>query len=160
MHSLARCMILLSACVIIKICKKHPVLNTTSNIYTLTLAHLRCFHSYLDPREGGVKWTPLPHLSPERQLQLKWNFDSGYICIWGSPKIVFVHRAFVLFTLLPRKQEVLFTDFVTLFLKFIIKSLIYSKLVFFFPTQDCLSLAHSKSVNFIGRECPNFEGDG
>ena len=35
-----------------------------------------------------------------------------------------------------------------------------SKLVNFFLSEGCLSLAHSKNINFIGRECPNFEGGG
>ena len=35
-----------------------------------------------------------------------------------------------------------------------------SKLVNFFLCEDGPSLAHSKNINFIGRECPNFEGDG
>ena len=50
------------------------------------------------------------------------------------------------------KQEVFFPDFVTLFLKFIIKSLIHSKLVNFFPAVGCQSLARSKNINFKARE--------
>ena len=52
------------------------------------------------------------------------------------------------------------SKFVTLFLKFIIKSLIQSKLVNFFLAVSCPSLAHSKNINFIGRKCPNLRGDG
>ena len=48
---------------------------------------------------------------------------------------------------------------VTLFLKFIIKSLIHCKLVNLFLAVSCLSLAHSK--NKLHRvEVPEFEGDG
>ena len=57
-----------------------------------------------------------------------------------------------------QKQEVLFPDFLTLFLKFIIKSLIHSELVKFFSGVGCPSLAYFKNINSIGRECPNFEG--
>ena len=39
------------------------------------------------------------------------------------------------------------------------KSLIHSKFVNFFLAIDCSSLAHSINIGFIGRECPNFEGD-
>ena len=57
------------------------------------------------------------------------------------------------------KQEVLYPGFVTVFLKFIIKSFLNQrKLVNFFVAVDCPSLAHSKTINFTGRECPNFEG--
>ena len=49
---------------------------------------------------------------------------------------------------------------VTLFLKFIIKSLIHSKLANFFLAVSCPSLAHSKKINFIGWKCPNLRGDG
>ena len=35
-----------------------------------------------------------------------------------------------------------------------------SKLVNFFLSGGGPSPAHSKNINFIGRECPNFEGDG
>ena len=48
----------------------------------------------------------------------------------------------------------------TLFLKFIIKSLIHGKLVNFFLAVSCLCLAHSKNINFIGWKCPNLRGDG
>ena len=34
-----------------------------------------------------------------------------------------------------------------------------SKLVNFFLSESGPSLAHSRNINFIGRECPNFEGD-
>ena len=44
--------------------------------------------------------------------------------------------------------------------KFNIKSLIHSKVVSFFSAAGCQSLVHSKNINFIGRECPNFEGMG
>ena len=33
-----------------------------------------------------------------------------------------------------------------------------SKLVNFFLSEGGPSLVHSKNINFIGRECPNFEG--
>ena len=49
---------------------------------------------------------------------------------------------------------------VTLFLKFIIKSLIHSKLVNFFLAVIWPSRAHSKNINFIGWKCPNLKGDG
>ena len=49
---------------------------------------------------------------------------------------------------------------VTLFLKFIIKSLIQSKLVNFLIAVSCPSLAHSKNINFIGWKCLNLRGDG
>ena len=58
------------------------------------------------------------------------------------------------------KQEVLFPDFIILFLKFIIKSLIHCKLVNFFLAVDCLSLANFKNINFVGREYSDIEGDG
>ena len=35
-----------------------------------------------------------------------------------------------------------------------------SKFVNFIFAVGCLSLDHSKNINIIGRECPNFEGDG
>ena len=57
----------------------------------------------------------------------------------------------------PQKQEVLFLDFVTLFLEFIIKFLIHCKLVSFFLAVGCPSLAYSKNTNFIERECQHFE---
>ena len=81
----------------------------------------------------------------------------------GLSKIFFVY--IVLYCLRcchdrPSKQEALFPDFITLFLKFIIKSLIHSRLVNFCLAVGCPSLAHSKNINFIGRECPNFREDG
>ena len=87
------------------------------------------FDPHLDPKGGG-EWEWTSHLTPVRQVQLKWNFDSGYICIWMSLQKSFVCIVFVLFTLLPWQKEnptFLFPDFVTIFLKFVIKSLIYSK---------------------------------
>ena len=33
-----------------------------------------------------------------------------------------------------------------------------SKLVDFFLSEGGPSLAHSKNINFIGKECPNFDG--
>ena len=35
-----------------------------------------------------------------------------------------------------------------------------SKLVNFFSSEGGPSLAHYKNINFIGKECPNCEGDG
>ena len=35
-----------------------------------------------------------------------------------------------------------------------------SKLVNFFLSEGGPSLAYPKNINFIGRECPNFEGNG
>ena len=73
---------------------------------------------------------------------------------------IFVCVAFVLFTLLPchpMKTGVLFSDFLTLLLKFIIKSFKKFKQTCKFLSEGGPSLAHSKSINFIGLECPNFE---
>ena len=56
----------------------------------------------------------------------------------------------------PRKQEFLFADF-PYFLKIHHKILYSSKLVNFFLFEGGPSLAHSKNINFIGRECSNFE---
>ena len=33
-----------------------------------------------------------------------------------------------------------------------------SKLVNFFSSEGSPSLSHFKNINFVGRECPNFEG--
>ena len=46
------------------------------------------------------------------------------------------------------------------FLKFHHKIFNSNKLVNFFLCEGGPSLAHSKNINFIGRECPNFEGEG
>ena len=46
------------------------------------------------------------------------------------------------------------------FFKIHTKTFNSSKLVNFFLSERCPSLAHSKNVNFIGWECPNREGDG
>ena len=46
------------------------------------------------------------------------------------------------------------------FLKIHHKILDSSKLVNFFLSEGGPSLAHFKNINFIGRECPNYEGDG
>ena len=126
----------------------------------LTLARPRCFWPTPRPKGGSVNHPP-PHLTPERQIQLKWNFDSGYICIWGSLKRIFVYIAFVLFTLLPQKSMktgVSLSRLSYTFLKIHHKIFNWSKLVNFFSSEGGPSLTHSKNINFIGRECPNLEG--
>ena len=60
-------------------------------IVLLIKYHEGAFDQHLNSgggRQGG-EWTP--HLTPEQQPQLERNFDSGYICIWGSFKTFFVH---------------------------------------------------------------------
>ena len=56
------------------------------------------------------------------------------------------------------KKEVFFPDFLTLFLKFIIKSLIPTRHVNFFSSRLPKSCSFQKH-NAIGKECSNFEGD-
>ena len=51
-------------------------------------------------------------------------------------------------------------DFPTLFLKFIMRSLIHGELVNFFLAVGCPSLSHSKNINFKGKECPNLREMG
>ena len=75
-----------------------------------------------------------------------------------SQKIFCLYCLCIVYAVAITSQEVLFPDFVTLFLKFIIKSLIHDKLVNFFLAAGCPSIAHSKNINFTGRKCPNFEG--
>ena len=93
---------------------------------------------------------------------MKWNFDSEYICIWGSLKKRFVYIAFVLFTLLPWKPMRTGVSLCWLsYTSFKIHHKIFnsSKLVNFLLSEGGPSIAHSKKINFIGRECSNFEGD-
>ena len=59
-----------------------------------------------------------------------------------------------------KNRRLSFQTFLHFFFKFIIKSLIHSKIVNFFLSEGCPSLAHSKNINFIGKECSNLEGDG
>ena len=53
-----------------------------------------------------------------------------------------------------------FQTFLHFFLKIHHKIFNSSKLVNLFLSEGGPSLAHSKIINFIGRECPNLEGDG
>ena len=66
---------------------------------------------------------------------------------------LFIFLAFLLFTVLHAVAMAFFLDFLI-----IIKSLIYKKLVIYVLSVGCLGLAHSKNINFIWKECPNFEG--
>ena len=128
------------------------------DLQILTLARPRSFWLKPWPKGGLSEPPPPPNSWTATSVEMKfWQWI--HICIWGSLKKFFVSIAFVLFTLLPWQamkaggslSRLCYTP------KFIIKSLVHSKLEYFLAV-GCSSLTHSKNINFIGRECPNFEG--
>ena len=113
----------------------------------LTLAHPRCFDPHLDLRLSEPPPPPPFNSCTAASIELKLLQDT-----YVSEKC-FVWIAFVLFTLLHAVSMKTGGSLS-------IKSLIYDNLDNLFLSVGCPGLAHSKNINFIGRECKILRGMG